>query len=783
MSRSHSWRLGILLLLLVVALVTRQHWRRDAPGGGTSTPANPAKTGGALTEGQAQAFFGLENQEREANASIWRTELEAQRHEDVFHDLWNSLNVAKDPFAILRDFNLGELRVGATNKVTDLSHGIRKVEFANATTNTESAFLSAETWRSGLEALHNAGWRLGRTRWNETAFRASDSSRPTTSTIEFTGEVTNPVLSVRAMIKGELDVIWKRRENEISAPVPHTAVTRNLEWLDRSGGPVFQETFHIELGSRARGGFVDPLWLHDLQGDGFSEIILVGANTVFWNEGGHFRPEPLIRTGLPEGRALAAVGADLNRDGREDLLLAATGGLCLFVNDGSGRFPGSGQWLWKAPDKLRHPQTIAAGDIDGDGDVDLWVAQYKLPYQGGQFPTPYFDANDGFPSFLLRNDGDAGFTDVTQESGLAAKRWRRTYSASFVDLDLDGKLDLVNVSDFAGLDFYRNEGNCRFTDRTSGLGDARHLFGMAHAVADMNADEHLDLLVMGMDSPVASRLDALGLARPGFIGDPVKRRAMTYGNRLFLGGANGFEMAPFASRLARAGWAWGVSVFDFNNDRRLDVAVANGHETASNVKDYERQFWLHDLFVAGSTNNPVANMYFGSAYARRVAEGASYGGWHSQALFIDCGKFDYADVAFVLGATIPEDAQNLATDDVDGDGRLDLVFTTFSKWPERKPSLRILRNTLTDAGHWIGLRLDASKSSWLGARARLQTSAGVQTRWLLAGDSYRTQHAPAAHFGLGELNSIESLEVLWADGRRTKLKSPEIGRWNRLPDQ
>ena len=71
----------------------------------------------------------------------------------------------------------------------------------------------------------------------------------------------------------------------------------------------------------------------------------------------------------------------------------------------------------------------------------MLVAQYLPPYAHGQMPTPYYDANDGPPLYLLRNRGDGHFDDVTAGSGLEAKRGRRVFAASLVDLDEDGHLD------------------------------------------------------------------------------------------------------------------------------------------------------------------------------------------------------------------------------------------------------------------------------------------------------------------------------------------------------
>src|SRR6185295_15523495 len=99
------------------------------------------------------------------------------------------------------------------------------------------------------------------------------------------------------------------------------------------------------------------------------------------------------------------------------------------------------------------------------------------------------------------------FHDETEEAGLAQKRFRRTYSASFVDLDDDGDLDLLVVSDFAGVDLYYNDGMGRFRDVTVTALDEPHAFGMAHTFGDFDLDGKIDFFVIGMSSVVADRLD------------------------------------------------------------------------------------------------------------------------------------------------------------------------------------------------------------------------------------------------------------------------------------
>ena len=348
-----------------------------------------------------------------------------------------------------------------------------------------------------------------------------------------------------------------------------------------------------------------------------------------------------------------------------------------------------------------------------------------------------------------------------------------------MDLDGDGDLDLVNVSDFAGADIYLNDGHGKFTDVTDRLSEARHAFGMAHVIGDFNGDRWPDLLMLGMDSPVAQRLDALGLGRAEWPLHTARRAAMTFGNRLFLGTERGPVPAPasLATALAHTGWTWAAAGAEFDNDRRLDLATANGHETRPSTTDYERQFWQNDIYIGTSTNNPAAELYYRAAAGRRQAEGASYGGWQANSFLLNCGDADFPDVAWLLGLAVPADCHNLIADDLDGDGRLDLIVTTYEQWPVKRQRLLVFHNELPLSHHWIGFRLDGGGRVPVGARVELEDTAGRQTRWLVAGDSFRSQSAAAAHFGLGTNRPLRAV-VHWPDGRQTELPAPEMNRWH-----
>lgn len=636
------------------------------------------------------------------------------------------------------------------------------------------------------EPYQKAGWV-----WERITWRPGTGSRSNilAGHFEFGWELLLSRAGERAVLQAEIILRWPRRT--ATSPEATEPDALELQYVsDQQAHVQFRPVQEFTLTIPTNTLFIDPLLYHETPAG--PELLLVSARQRF-----QFRPQSAAQSatpgawqtgpdlaGIPADHALAAALADFNGDGWPDLWIAGRAGLWIALGQADGDFQVPAL-RWSSPEPILHPECLAIADMDHDGDMDVWLTQYKNPYQKGQFPTPYYDASDGFPSFLLRNDGAAGFTEVTASAGLGRTRSRRTYSASWLDVNGDGAPDLINISDFAGLDIYHNDGRGHFTEMSAHLGEERHAFGMAHAVVDRNGDAFPDLLMVGMDSAWAARLDQLGLGLPDFPDHTRHRPAMTAGNRIFLGTTTGLraDASPTARSLARAGWAWGVAELDVENDGLPDYFFATGHETRASQRDYDRQFWLHDIYAAGSTNDPGAEVYFQAAAGRRSADHASYGGWQHQALLRDSGTNGYVESAWLSGLGLLADGRNAVAADFDGDGRSDIALTTVEGWPHPQQRLVIFRNETPDPGNWIGLRFrpGPGRKSSVNARIELETAAGIRRRWLVTGDGYRSQQTVQAHFGLGRQSAVISAVIHWSDGTKTELKHPTINQWHSVP--
>lgn len=740
--------LAVLLVVSTVAVVVRA--RRGTP----RTPVARA-VGPSVTE----SFLALEEAERSGAERDFHRELAATPALEALADLWDRLNRDPDAWISMADWAPEQIKVAS---VAAAKPSLRDAVDFSASLAGKS--WNREGWQAQLGEWHRLGWRIRRSRWELLDW----SPTPPQSEFSFDlfleriPEGARMRLRGRGVARGNDGLLGAGSEIRIEALVAEKIPTR----------PAIGVEWETEIPLPAQTSFCDPLIAVPRRDGTGEDLLLVGASTWYRQEPGGWRAEPL--TGLsPEG-VWAATVADWDADGHGDLLLAGDSGLRWLRGPD---WHGPGEVLWVPPTKWRHPQVLAAGDLDGDGDLDLFLGQYKLPFQGGQFPTPYHDANDGFESVLLRNDGAAGLRDGTQAAGLAAKRRRRIYSASFADWNDDGHPDLVLVSDFAGVDLFLNDGHGRFTDLTAKLGDYRHLFGMAHLTGDFDGDGRTDLFAIGMESPTAARLDRMELVQREWPEDRRLRPAMTAGNRMFLGSPDGFVLAPWAAQVAAGGWAWAVTAIDLDNGGLLDFHLCNGHETRASVRDYERQFWMHDLHVAGSTNHPVTDLYFRNAAGRRAADRASYGGWQNGTLFVQTDPGRYAESGWLMGSAIPADTRNAVALDVGGDGRMDLAVTTFEEWPARRQRLLILRNQTPNPGNWIGVDLGDGVAD---ARVRVTSGGVMRERRLTPGESYRSQTVGRLHFGLGSATSVESVELRIPGKQPRPLTGLRVNHWNRV---
>ena len=732
----------------------------------------PAPTQEEFAQNRDEAISLVETR-RKLDQLIWGPEVLAQQYETRIVKLWDDLLKSQKKFETLANFTFSSLSIPKHQKSEPLQHRIARYSFGG----DEGQTWNTQRWLGFLSGAVKDGYVLEQTEWHHSGFTPPQNGEAAISEVSFELHIARAEPAHRIVLKGVMDIKWLV---SLTADVDIQADTidvTKLTILEREQPPIFQEVFNV-VGSE-NSPLIHPLLVYDLDKDGLAEIVVGGQNTVLRNKGkGQLVAEPLFdkRRAMYDG----AVIADFTGDGLVDFVGVDSNGYpLLFQGNEKGQFKGEPTQMDDT--RLGLPKTFTAGDIDGDGDLDIHIANYKYAYREGQMPSPYFDANDGFPAVMLRNDGDGKFTDITESSGLAAKRNRRSYSSSFVDLDDDQDMDLIVVSDYAGFDVYTNDGKGKFTDITDDFGLDRHFFGMGHTFDDFDGDGKLDFYVIGMSSTTARRLQELGVGRSDLKKHTEMRNAMGYGNRMFLRRGDGFEKASFNDQVARTGWSWGTSSFDFDNDGDKDIFVANGHYSGESTQDYCTTFWRHDIYEEGA-ENVARDILFQTESTDLREANISWNGYEHKVLYLKHND-EYINIAYLMGVAFEYDARAVVTEDIDLDGRKDLLVVEHEAKGLDKTSYRlhVYKNVFQQAGNWIGVQLsDAKGASTIGATVEITTSKGKQFQRLVTGDSFSSQHSSNVHFGIGQLDKVESIQVTWANGTSKSLKDPAVGQYHKL---
>ncbi len=763
---SPVWRAGVLWLALACSAPLRAQNQTKAP------PALDLPTVEQLGE-----------ERRVLDATLYANETAAQRHEQAFVRLWDAMR-AGQPFEALKRFQFTRLLLGTPQPGSPSDLGVEGIMPADFGPPLRT--LSHADYESLLGSLEAGGWQIAQSEWHHSRFDPATAEEPARSTVSFEINALYGGTTQRVIVRGQLKVRWQKSSNPESEPVAEELEPSGLRLLARKGAPMFEEKWVLDPKVEAPGRFprTSPILIHDLNGDGLSEIILAGCNLVYHNKGKfQFEKGDFLSHGIRQPME-AGILADFNGDGFTDYIGGSTPDqtVLFFAGKAGGSFPDPPVACFAG--KLPNLHVLTAGDVDGDGDLDLFAGQWKAPYAEGAMPTPYHDANDGFPDYLLINDGKGRFTDQTEQAGLAPKRNRRTFSASLLDLDGDRHLDLAVIADFSGLDLYRNRGDGTFEDVTATRVDERHGFGMSHTFGDYDGDGKTDLYMVGMSSTTARRLDALGLARAGFDEYTKMRAPMSYGNRLYVSRGTRFEQPPFAASAARTGWSWGCTTADFDLDGDADLYISNGHLSGSSAKDYCTKFWCHDLYTGTSLPNPVLNEFYKSELGTKLGREFSWNGFEHKALFLNRSGNGFENVAFLLGAAQEFDGRAVVSDDLDADGHVDLAVVEY-RTETMSQRLHVMRNQAQSPGHWIGIRLKGGPGSPLPDGAVVTARSGDRT-WIhpvVTGDSFTAQHARTAHFGLGKASAVEVIEVAWPNGQVSRLTNPALDCYHEISEK
>ena len=467
-----------------------------------------------------------------------------------------------------------------------------------------------------------------------------------------------------------------------------------------------------------------------------------------------------------------ALFADLRNSGRQDLIVITVDRPLLFLNDGSGRFQ-------YQPDAFLFAQPPAGtftgasiADYDGDGLLDIYFCLYSY-YQGlnqYQYPSPYYDAQNGPPNFLMHNQGNGTFTDATASSRMSVNNNRYSFACGWVDLRRDGRPDLYVVNDFGRKNFYRNNGNGTFTDIAREVGVEDVGAGMSVCWFDYDNDGHQDLYVADMWSAAGQRVstqEAFQRQAPSYIRTLLRKHAE--GNSLFHNDGNGH----FTDKSATAGvqmgrWSWSSDAWDFDHDGYPDIYIANGMISGPDRRELSSFFWRQVVAASpvmpDSPSKPISSPRYElgwNAINELIRADGTWAGYERNNFYANNRDGTFSEVSGAVGLDFIEDSRAFALSDFDNDGRLELFLKNRSG-----PQLRVFHNEMQDLGASIAFRLRGHKSNRdaIGAEVTVESEGLRQSKFIQAGSGFLSQHTKDLYFGLGKTKEAVQATVRWPSG-------------------
>jgi len=475
-------------------------------------------------------------------------------------------------------------------------------------------------------------------------------------------------------------------------------------------------------------GKIDIFFLNGAPLPGSPTTTAPPRNALYRNDGGWKFTDVTLAAGLGDTNYhLGVCIGDYNNDGYPDIYLNNFGPNILYRNNGDGTFTDVTQAAGVA-----NGNKVGAGacflDIDGDGDLDLFVANY-VDFTFAKHQTRNVNGHPAYvgpmiygpvPATLFRNNGDGTFTDISRESGIAAHAGTGM-GVVCADYDDDGDTDIIVGNDAMANFVWRNDGSGHFEEvgLLTGLAYDRNGVGlgtMGVECGDYNNDGLLDFYMTSYQ----------------------KQWAILYRNR----GGGIFEDVTHITGAGTGTFnqvTWGAGLVDFDNDGDRDLFIACGH-LQDNVELWD-----------DTTSYEERNL-----------------------LLENTGRGKFVDVSARSGdgLAVKRSSRGAAFDDLDNDGKIDVVILN----SRREPTL--LRNDSPARNHWIQIRLHGTRSNRDGIGARIKVVAGdlTQVDEVHSGRGYQSHYGMYPHFGLGQRTRIDRIEVRWIGGGTDVLEGVAVDR-------
>jgi tetratricopeptide (TPR) repeat protein/peroxiredoxin len=466
-----------------------------------------------------------------------------------------------------------------------------------------------------------------------------------------------------------------------------------------------------------------------------------------------------------------ALFADIDNDGSLDLIVVCTSGPLLFLNQGGGKFREKPNAFHFANPPQGTFTGAAIADYDRDGWLDIYFCLY-LYYQGTdqyKYPSPYYGAENGPPNFMMHNQRDGTFRDVTAQTGLSKNNTRYSFCCGWSDYNLDGWPDLYVVNDFGRKNLYRNNGDGTFTDVAPESGVEDVGAGMSVCWFDHDNDGKEDLYVANMWSAAGKRISTQELFQrdaPDATRALYRKHAM--GNSLFRNnGSGGFEDKSVSAGVEMGRWSWASDAWDFDHDGFPDLYVANGMVSGRSGEDLNSFFWRQVVANSPVEAKPAHDYEQGwNALNELIRSDGTWSGYERNTFYANNRDGTFSDVSGPVGLDFLEDSRSFALADFDHDGRLEAVLKN-----RNSPQLRLLKNVIGDLPPSIAFRLRGSKSNRdaIGAAITIDTGTMRQTLMTHAGSGFLSQHSKEVLFGLGDAKGPVQASIHWPSGLMQEL--------------